>query len=40
MSAGLWQNVGASAAGGNAPITLVHSGGAGGPQRFYRVIVD
>lgn len=40
MSAGAWQNAGSAVAGNGAPLELVHSGGVGSTQRFYRVSVS
>ena len=37
---GAWQNIGAAVPGAGTPITLVHTGGATGQQRFYRVAVN
>ncbi len=40
LSAGLWQNLGASVAGSNVPVNFNHAGGADAGQRFYRVAVS
>jgi pectate lyase len=40
LSSGSWENIGARIPGTNAPITLIHAGGAASSQRFYRVMVD
>jgi len=40
LVSGMWQNLGTSVAGANAPILFTHSSGATAQQRFYRVTVD
>ena len=40
LAGGTWQNTGAAVPGADVPITLVHTGGATGQQRFYRVAVN
>jgi hypothetical protein len=40
LSGGSWQNAGTFVGGSDALLTLTHTGGATGQQRFYRVAVD
>jgi len=40
LTGGTWQNLGASVAGANAPITFTHTNGATAQQRYYRMSVN
>ena len=40
LPGGSWTSIGAPVAGANAPIVLIHSGGATAQRRFYRVAID